>query len=146
MRLSKRLAADVPGTKRSPVILFLDIVIGVLCVLLVGALFFAIASFRENASYSYDEDSFYWRLEDGSFGQMVEMYYSNEAAGVEPTEDLLEYYAVAKYFEAASYYVLYQEDAPEYAGYYQEKMETAAAEMGELAFLTEKIQKQLGVQ
>ena len=146
MKHNSRNAAGLSGAKKSPMILLLDVVIGVLCVLLVGALAFTIASFRENYSYSYEEDSFYWRLEEENFGQMVEMYYSNEAAGVKPTGDMLEYYGVAKYFEAASYYKLYQNEDSEYARYYQEKMETAAEEMGELAFLTEKIRGQLGLE
>lgn len=134
------------GSKLSnPLNLALDIVIGILCVVLVGAVAFAISSFWENYSYSYSEDSFYYRLEDKSYGQMVEMYYTNEAAGVKPGEDMREYYGVAKYFEAASYYKIYREAGDlQKAQEYHEKMETALEEMEELKFVGDKICEKLG--
>lgn len=132
--------------KRKSGHLLLDIIIGLLCVITVGAGAFAIFSFGENYSYSYEADSFYWRLEDEDFARMVEMYYANEAAGVEADEEMQQYYGVAKYFEAASYYKAYQEaqDLKNMELYY-DKMESAMLEMNELDFLGETICKKLKI-
>ena len=135
------------GSSFNPVNVTLDIIIGILCVMLVGAVAFAIHSFRENDSYSYSECSFYYRLEEESYGQMVEMYYCNEAAGVKAGEDMREYYGVAKYFEAASYYKIYRESGDsEKARGYQEKMEQALQEMGELRFVGDMICEKLEIE
>lgn len=133
--------------KKSPLHRVLDIIIGVLCVFIVLAAVLAIGMFKESWSYSYETDSFYYRLQDEAFGQMVEMYYTNEAAGVKADEELQQYYGVAKYFEAASYYKAYQdvEDGQQMLKY-QEKMELAEEEMGELDFLSEKIYEKLGIE
>lgn len=124
----------------------LDIIIGILCVALVGAFAYTINMIYEEYAYgySYSEDSFYYRLEDENFGGMVEMYHANEAAGVKPTEDMQEYYGVAKYFEAASYYKLYEAEGDQTRmEYYGERMDDALQEMGELKFLEEKILEKL---
>ncbi len=133
--------------KRSPVILILDVVIGVLCVITVSVGAFAVASFREDWSFRFDADSFYYRLQDESYGTLVGMYYMNEAAGVEADEDMLQYYGVAKYFEAASYYKAYEnvEDTKEMKKY-QTKMKEAKSQMGELQFVSEKVDEELGIQ
>ena len=125
----------------------LDVIIGVLCVLIVGSGAFAVSMFNENFGYSYDSDAFYWRLEDENFSQMVEMCYANEAAGVEADEELEQYYGVARYFEAASYYKMYQDaDDSEQMNKYLERMENAKTLMGELSFLSEKIHEKLDIE
>jgi len=124
-----------------------DLLLGIMCVIVVGALAFAISMFREEYSYHYTADSLYYRLEDEDFGSLVEMYYANEAAGVKADEDMKEYYGVARYFEAASYYKLYaqvQDGAK--AEYYQTQMEEAKKQMGALSFLDEKILEKLGIE
>lgn len=133
--------------KKGPVNLVLDIIIGILCVIVVGAVIFVIASFKENYSYSFEADSFYYRLEDEDYSQMVEMYYANEAAGIKADEKLQQYYGVTKYFEAASYYKVYQEaEDTRQMQIYSEKMADAQEEMGELDFLGEKICEKLGIE
>lgn len=124
-----------------------DLLLGIMCVIVVGALAFAISMFREEYSYHYTADSLYYRLEDEDFGSLVEMYYANEAAGVKADEDMKEYYGVARYFEAASYYKLYsQAQDGAKAEYYQTQMEEAKAQMGALSFLDEKILEKLGIE
>lgn len=126
--------------KRSPFHVILDLVIGFLCVVLVGTGIFAIQRFHEDWSFSYDADSFYYRLQDEDFGQMVEMYHVNEAAGAKADEELMQYYGVAKYFEAASCYKAFQESI------YLEKMNTAKEQMGELNFVSETICEKLSLE
>lgn len=127
--------------------LLADLLLGIMCVIVVGALAFAISMFREEYSYHYTADSLYYRLEDEDFGSLVEMYYANEAAGVKADEDMKEYYGVARYFEAASYYKLYaQAQDGAKAEYYQTQMEEARKQMGALSFLDEKILEKLGIE
>ena len=125
----------------------LDLVIGFLCVCMVGAGAFAISMFHESYNFSYDSDSFYWRLEDENFAQIVEMYHTNEAAGVEPDAELEQYYGVARYFEAASYYKIYQKDGDsERMEIYAKQMEDAKHQMGALDFLSDTICEKLEIQ
>ncbi len=126
--------------KKKPIIIILDILIVVLTVCAVGAGVFAVNMLNETYASSYDTESFYYRLNDESYAQMVEMYYSNEMADVEADEELEQYYGVAKYFEAASYYVMYQKAGDqEKVIKYQEEMAEAKEDMGELAFVSDKI-------
>ena len=132
--------------KRSPLHIVLDIVIGIMSVLAVGAVIFTINMFAEEWNYSYDAESFYYRLESEDYRDMVEMYYMNESAGVKPDEELEQYYGVAKYFEAASYYKVYQDDGDEeQMAKYLNRMEMAEEQMGVLSIAAEDIDDKLGL-
>lgn len=126
--------------KRGPVRFTMDIIIGILCVITVGAAVFMITILNEDWNYSHDADSFYYRLQDEDFGTMVEMYHRNKEAGVEGNQELKQYYGIAEYFEAASYYKIYQEtgDETQMKKYY-DQMENAKNRMGELSFVSDKI-------
>lgn len=77
---------------------------------------------------------------------MVRLYYENEENNVKEEEDLGEYYGVAKYFEAASYYKIYQESGDMVrANHQKEKMETALEEMGDLSAEAERIKEKLDI-
>lgn len=86
------------------------------------------------------ENSLLWQLESGDYPSMVEMMYLNEACGVKATETMKECYAVAEYFEAASYQRAYERDGQEEkAACYEKKMEDCRARMGTLAFTADDI-------
>ncbi len=132
--------------KRGPVRFVLDIVIGILCVIMVGIAVFTIDTLREDWNYSYDADAFYYRLQEEDFGTMVDMYHSNKEAGVKENQELKQYYGIAEYFEAASYYRAFQEDEnEEQMKKYVEKMELAKEQMGELDFVSEMICEKLEI-
>ena len=132
--------------KRSPLHVVLDIVIGIMSVLAVGAVIFTINMFAEEWSYSYDAESFYYRLESEDYRDMVEMYYMYETAGVKPDEELQQYYGVAKYFEAASYYKVYHDaEDEEQMAKYLNRMEMAREQMGVLSIAAEDIDDKLGL-
>lgn len=134
-------------TKKSPVNVVLDIVIVLLCLALVGAVAFAIDIYMESFGWSYDADSFYYRLSDGDYGAMVDMYYSNESNNVKPDEELGMYYAVAEYFEAASWYKAYGEAGDSRWGeVYRQAMDEAQAQMGSLNMLAEDIRIALEIE
>lgn len=133
--------------KRRPAHIVMDIVIGVLCVLLVGAGAFTINMINEDINFRYDVESFYYRLQDEAYSQMVEMYYANEESGVKADEELKQYYGVAKYFEAASYYKAYKiVEEPEEMNKYEAQMKNAEKEMGELSFVSKQIDERLGIE
>lgn len=131
--------------KRGPIRWGLDLVIGFLCVILVGTVIFAVSTIKEDWNYSHDVDSFYYRLQDEDFGTMVEMYYRNKEAGVKGNRELQQYYGIAEYFEAASYYKAYKETGrEEQLKKYADKMEHALTHMGELSFVSDSICQSLG--
>ena len=91
---------------------------------------------QESFGWEYDADSFYYRLSDGDYGAMVEMYYLNEAYNVEPDEELNMYYGAARYFEAASWYKAYIEAGDDArAAAYRLTMDEAEAQMGALSMV-----------
>lgn len=124
-------------------IFLLDVIIAVLSVALVGAAVFAVSGLRDSLDLAYDADSFYYRLSDGDFGTMVEMYYDNESIGAKADEELQQYYAVARFYEAACWYRAYEGRGE--AARYLADMESAARDMGSLAFLAEEIAEQLKI-
>lgn len=140
-----KLFVWIKEQSRQPKLFMLDAVIVALTVLLVFMIGFAV----EEASYSYhsyDEDSFYWRLESEEYASMVPMYYSNVAAGKEDERKLQEYYGVARYFEAASYYKMYIEAGDNVlAEKYYHDMEEAYVQMGDFGIIRAKIDAALGL-
>jgi len=136
----------VENKRKSPVNLVLDIVIVLLCLALVAAAAFAVSSFRDSFGWAYDADSFYYRLSDGDYGSAVEMYYLNEANKVKADDELRQYYAVAEYFEAASFYKAFRDAGDEgSAERYLARMEDAERRMGVLSFEAGKIDDILGI-
>ncbi len=132
--------------RKSPVNLVLDIVIVLLCFALVGAAAFAISSFHDSFGWAYDADSFYYRLSDGDYGAAVEMYYLNQANNVKADDELRQYYAVAEYFEAASFYKAFSYAGDELrAEKYLAHMDEAESRMGALSFEADKINERLGI-
>lgn len=133
--------------KRKPTHFVMDIVIGILCVLVIGAGVFAVSMINEDWNFSYDVESFYYRLQNENYSQMVEMYHTNEAAGVKANEELKQYYGIAKYFEAASYYKAYEEAGDKAnAEKYMNAMEEAEREMRDLTFVSDTICEKLGIE
>ena len=94
--------------------------------------------------YHPKEESFLYALEDGDYSRMVEMMYRNEVAGVETSEIYEECYAIARYYEAATYYKAYKNagDIPR-ASEKKELMKKQIALMGELSGYAEDIDKML---
>lgn len=116
-----------------------------LTLLLLGNM--AVAGFslaEEMRDAGVGEDSFLWQLESGNYPSMVEMMYLNKACKVKATETMKECYAVAEYFEAASYQKAYQRDGQEEkAAYYEKKMEDCRTRMGTLTFAADDIERVL---
>ena len=74
------------------------------------------------------------------YAYCVERYYKNEALGVEPDEEMLECYGVARYYEAAlQRQVSLRKGDREQAKAAEEQMEQAYGQMGELALVRDRI-------
>ena len=75
---------------------------------------------------------------------MVEMYYSNGSIGARADEELQQYYAIARYYEAACWYRAYA--GRKEAARYLADMTAAERDMGELSFVAEDIRTRLGLE
>lgn len=128
-------------------IVVLNVVIGVLVLFLLITGVYALEEFSYEFDNGYKEDSFLYRIKDERFNEMVRMYHENEAYGKKFGEEGQEYYAIAKYYEAASFYKAFSEAGDtERTERYLSKMEAAADDMGAMAFTKDKIDEKLGIQ
>lgn len=128
--------------------LFATILNGLIIVLIVAVLLQTVVLIRlvwkEVQGYTYKERTFLYDVEYGEYDRMLEKMYTNEAFGVKPTKTMEECYAVARYFEAASYEIACRQDGQiERADQYLEIMEEQKEKMGEFSYVTEDIQNKL---
>lgn len=130
---------------KNKIVLILNIVIVILAVIFVMALSGAVMEIHSTLSdYSYDEDSFIYRIEDEYYANLVHMYYDNCGSDGKEEKSMREYYDLAKYFEAAFHYKIYVESGDTVrAEKYKTVMDEAAARMGEFAFVTEMMEEKL---
>lgn len=128
-------------------IIILNIVIGVLVFFLLITGVYALEEFSYEFDNGYKEESFLYRIKDERYNEMVRMYHENEAYGKEFDEEGQEYYAIAKYYEAASFYKTFSEAGDTMrTERYLEKMQKAEEEMGAMSFVKDKIDEKLGIQ
>ncbi|MGN1146663.1 MAG: hypothetical protein ACI4R5_09455 [Acetatifactor sp.] len=128
-------------------VLVLNIIIVVLVFLLIIRVIMLVGEFSDSCERGYKEESFVYRMQDESYMSMVEMYHTNAGLQLKSSKEAEEYYGVAQYYEAASYYKIFFEagDVLRMEKYLQ-KMNEASEKMGELGFVTEKIDARLGIE
>lgn len=116
--------------------LIFNIVISILSVILVITTASVAYSFWDYSRvYVYDEERFWNCIQSESYDYIVSCMYENEINGVKTTKDLEECYAVARYFEAASFYKAYEQNGKtDKAKEKQKIMEEQKEKMGELSF------------
>lgn len=96
--------------------------------------------------YTTDANSFYYDINDGRYAEMVISTEENRAIGVRETNELKSCYAVADYFEAASYYKAYAEnDKKEVADTYLETMKACRKDMDNFEYAADDIDEKLGI-
>lgn len=128
-------------------VFLLNIVIGILIFLLIVGISYALGEWSDSKDRGYEENSFLYRMEDGRYDEMVRMYHENRALGITFDKEGQEYYAVAGYYEAASYYKAFTEAGDSARmEIYRRKMEAAAADMGAMSFVKSIIDAKLGLQ
>lgn len=141
------MRANKSGQKvrKEPRILICDIIITIQAVVIVIIALALVWEITNTFDSSYAARSFHYDMQAGRYDDMVEMYHYNEARGYKVTDELSEYYGVARYYEAASLYKAYlavgNEDEAERC---KSAMEEAAAQMGAFAPETAAIETQLG--
>lgn len=88
-------------------------------------LFFLYKDIQNNNSKNTNEYSdFSNYLKEEEYYRMVFFTYKNEVAGIKPTPLEQPYVDIAKYYEAASYYVVYQNSDPQKADTYLAVMDS----------------------
>lgn len=124
----------------------LNIVIVILAIILLVLVSITVETVREPDYISYNgEYTFIYCMEDENYGNMARYYYQNCGSARKEDAELQEYYGVAKYFEAAFFHKAHMEAGDTVrADKYKAAMDAAAAQMGEFAFVADKIDKQLG--
>lgn len=141
-----RIVNWIKVQSKQPKLLVLDIIIAGLTVFLMFMIGFAVEE-ASYSHYSYDEDSFYWRLQSEDYASMVNMYYLNVSEGKGDERELQEYYGVARYFEAAADYKMYIEAGEkELAEAALLDMEDAYEQMGDFSMVKGKIDARLGLE
>lgn len=127
--------------------MILNVVIVILAFILLVTCVVAIGEIKDNFnSYQVDESSFAYAMGKESYGDMVRYYYQNCGTGDEEQRNLQEYYGVAKYYEAAFFYKLYVESGDvTRADAQRELMNAAAEQMGDFAFVKDKIDAKLQI-
>lgn len=127
--------------------LILKLGIGFLSFMLVVMFLYVISSFYQAGEiYTHSEDSLLGNIERGQYGNLVSNVYDNEICNVKVTANMAECYAVAHYFEAASFYKVYlQNGYTEKAEEKKKIMEEQKQFMGDLAYTVEEIDEKLGL-
>ena len=123
----------------------INMVIGILCFVFVILSFITLAETMDYyRDYYPKEDSFLYTIEDRDYSRLVEMMYRNEAAGVKTSEIYEECYAVARYYEAATYYKAYKNAGDEIRASEKKKiMDSQIVLMGDLDYSVKDIDKLL---
>ena len=127
--------------------LIFNIIIGILSfVLLITLLVVAGNLMDASRSFTYDEDNFFYGIQGERYESIVGYMYKNEACGVKPSGDMEECYAVARYYEAASYYKAYEQagDSSQ-AAQKRAIMKEEETRMGELSYVKNKIDAALKI-
>ena len=125
-----------------------NIVIGALCLVFVVSAFYMVREvIGYNTSYHPEESSFLYSIQQQDYANLVQMMYRNEAADVETNATYEECYAVARYYEAATYYKAYKNAGDEKAAAKKlEIMEKQVLLMGDLAYVADDIDEKLELQ
>lgn len=125
----------------------LSVLIVIAAVILVFSAIYCVGSFHEvNKKGTVEETSIIYWLDSGNYSRMVREIGQARAEGQSMDGDLAEYAAVADYFEAASFYIVYDKNnRVSLAAQKSSEMQAAAARMGTLSGEKVKIDKKLGL-
>lgn len=128
--------------------LVMNLVVIVLAIILVITLIFAGRELYDAFQpWMVKEYTFMYEIEGGRYGNIVDSYHRNVGSKGKEQKGYEEYYGVAKYYEAAFFYKMYEDAGDtDRAEKHKEAMAAAAAQMGDFAYLTEDINTKLGIQ
>ena len=120
------------------------VVLSILLVISLGVLISEIS--LRSSTYTRKAYDFWSAIDYGNYAELPAMKWDNEVKGVHKTEELKQCYAVADYYEAATLYKAALECENEEAMQENlEKMEEAYKLFGDISYVAEEINEQLGI-
>ena len=133
--------------RQNVIIMVMNIVIVVIGIIMVICGFVATSNLYGRYSMPNTDRSMYYCINGGDFERMVSMYHQNVQAGFGDDRRMQEYYGVAEYYEAASFYKVFL-DAGDTARAEREKakMDTALVRMGGWSIVEQEVRAQLGIE
>ena len=133
--------------RQQGILLVMKAVIVVLCILLFASVAVMIENLHDAITYRISENTLRSRVEYGNYASLVDHYHQNMAAGATGHKEEKEYYGVAKYYEAASFYKAFSTAGDtERVEREKQKMDAAYEEMGGWKIAKEAIDAELGIE
>ncbi len=132
--------------RQQGILLIMKGVIGVLCVILFASVVVMTENLHDAFSNRISENALRSRVEYEDYAPLVDHYHQNAASGDTGNAEEKEYYGVAKYYEAASFYKAFSKVGDtERAAREKQKMDAAYEEMGGWQIAKEAIDAELGI-
>ena len=145
--MAQRLQNKQRIGRQQGILLIMKGVIGALCIVLFALVGVMIENLHDAFSNQISENALRSRVEYEKYALLVDYYYQNVAAGVAGNAAEKEYYGVAKYYEAASFYKAFSTVGDtERAAREKQKMDAAYEEMGGWQIAKEAIDAELGIE
>lgn len=133
--------------RQQGILLIMKGVIGALCIVLFALVGVMIENLHDAFSNRISENALRSRVEYGKYALLVDHYHQNVSSGATGNETEKEYYGVAKYYEAASFYKAFSAAGDtERAAREKQKMDAAYEEMGGWQIAKEAIDAELGIE
>jgi hypothetical protein len=145
--MAQRLKNKQRIGRQQGILLIMKGVIGALCIVLFASVGVMIENLHDAFSNRISENALRSRVEYGNYALLVDHYHQNAASGAAGNETEKEYYGVAKYYEAASFYKAFSTVGDtERATREKQKMDAAYEEMGGWQIAKEAIDAELGIE
>lgn len=123
----------------------LTALIVIMTIIFIAVTMSTVYEFLQIDAMGHRENSFYYAMESKRYDNLLDYYYTNLSEGYGEKSSFKEYYAVAKYYEAALFYKAFDNVGDEErAGAQMTRMIQAASEMGEFSAVQEEINDSLG--
>lgn len=118
----------------------------ILCIILLLCGIRFINNYRDSSFYyTRDSDYYLWYISDGMYSELPSKMYQSKNVD-NPSEDLRECLAVAKYYLNTSYYKMYKEVGNDTrAEEYLSRMEENKKEIGDLSYTIAEINEELDI-
>lgn len=124
----------------------MNIAIVILCIILLLCSIRFINNYRDSPLYyTRDSDYYLWYISDEMYSELPSKMYNSKNVD-NPSEELRECLAVAKYYLNTSYYKMYKEVGNNTrAEEYLSRMEENKREIGDLSYTIAEINEELGI-
>lgn len=127
--------------------IFVGIVIFILSFMLVINISRFVKELQDSiGGYKTSEDHLLYYVQEGNYARMVERIQMNEFLGVKPSQTMKECYAIARYYEAATFYKAFIENNNlEKAAGKKEIMDQQEQLAGEMKYIINEINESLEI-